>query len=102
MTREEASENAIEALTQWSQGKVATSVVLAAIAKLEVTRPPPRRPPSGRALRGRPLTIANEAVAMDRLKFMPVFEAAIRSADPEKLATLRVAIGERGAPKSLQ
>jgi hypothetical protein len=39
---------------------------------------------------------------MDRLKFMPVFEAAIRSADPEKLATLRVAIGERGAPKSLQ
>lgn len=44
MTREEALKNAIEALSQWSQGTVATAVVLAAIAKLELTRPPPRRP----------------------------------------------------------
>ncbi len=43
--REEALKNAIEALTQWSQEKVATSVVLAAIAKPEVMRPPPRRRP---------------------------------------------------------
>lgn len=45
MTREGALKIAIEALTQWSQGKVATAVVLAAIAKLEARRPTPRRPP---------------------------------------------------------
>ncbi|WP_166298537.1 hypothetical protein [Bradyrhizobium sp. 2S1] len=33
---------------------------------------------------------------MDRLKFMPAFDAAIRSADPDKLAALREAIDERG------
>ncbi|MVT70268.1 hypothetical protein GPL21_34910 [Bradyrhizobium pachyrhizi] len=35
---------------------------------------------------------------MDRLKFIPAFEAAIRSADPAKLAVLREAIRERGGP----
>lgn len=38
-----------------------------------------------------------EAVAMNRLKFVPAFEAAIRSADPDKLAALRT-IRERGGP----
>ncbi|UPU01499.1 hypothetical protein J4G48_0048495 (plasmid) [Bradyrhizobium barranii subsp. apii] len=41
MTREGALKIAIEALTQWSQRKVATAVVLAAIAKLEARRPTP-------------------------------------------------------------
>ncbi|MCP1846774.1 MULTISPECIES: hypothetical protein [unclassified Bradyrhizobium] len=35
---------------------------------------------------------------MDRLKFIPAFEAAIRSADPEKLAALRETIRQRGNP----
>ncbi|UGY12287.1 hypothetical protein HAP48_0026655 [Bradyrhizobium septentrionale] len=35
---------------------------------------------------------------MDRLKFIPAFEAAIRSADPNKLAALRETIRERGGP----
>ncbi|MGY3530855.1 MULTISPECIES: hypothetical protein [Bradyrhizobium] len=35
---------------------------------------------------------------MDRLKFIPAFEAAIRSADPEKLAALRETIRQRGGP----
>ncbi|MVT69450.1 hypothetical protein GPL21_30605 [Bradyrhizobium pachyrhizi] len=35
---------------------------------------------------------------MDRLKFIPAFEAANRSADPAKLAELREAIRERGGP----
>ncbi|MCA1416559.1 MULTISPECIES: hypothetical protein [Bradyrhizobium] len=39
-----------------------------------------------------------EAVAMNRLKFVPAFEAAIRSADPDKLAALRETIRERGGP----
>lgn len=33
---------------------------------------------------------------MDRLKVIPAFEAAIRSAHPEKLAALRETIRERG------
>ncbi|MGY4404006.1 hypothetical protein [Bradyrhizobium sp. USDA 3315] len=35
---------------------------------------------------------------MDRLKFIPAFKAAIRSADPEKLAELREIIRQRGGP----
>ncbi|MGY3133852.1 MULTISPECIES: hypothetical protein [unclassified Bradyrhizobium] len=35
---------------------------------------------------------------MDRLKFIPAFEAAIRSADPAKLAALRDTIRQRGGP----
>ena len=34
MTREEALENAIASLKEWSEGKAETSVVLAAIAEL--------------------------------------------------------------------
>ncbi len=44
MTRDEALKNAIEALKEWSEGKAHTSVVLAAIAELMATRPPPRPP----------------------------------------------------------
>ncbi|MCA1400220.1 hypothetical protein [Bradyrhizobium sp. BRP56] len=41
---------------------------------------------------------AKETVAMNRLKFVPAFVAAIRSADPDKLAALRKTIRERGSP----
>ncbi len=37
---------------------------------------------------------------MDRLNFIPAFEAAIRSADPEKLAALRETIRQRGGMTS--
>ncbi|UGY11986.1 hypothetical protein HAP48_0000680 (plasmid) [Bradyrhizobium septentrionale] len=35
---------------------------------------------------------------MDRLEFIPAFEAAIRSADPEKLAALRAIVRQQGGP----
>ncbi|MBP1290321.1 hypothetical protein AB7M56_000272 [Bradyrhizobium elkanii] len=43
MTREEALKNAIAALRGWSEGKIETSAVLAAIAELMATGPPPRK-----------------------------------------------------------
>ncbi len=44
MTREEALQNAIAALRDWSDGKTETSAVLAAIAELMATRPSPKPP----------------------------------------------------------
>ncbi|WFU54521.1 hypothetical protein QA639_33700 [Bradyrhizobium pachyrhizi] len=35
---------------------------------------------------------------MDRLEFIPAFEAAIRSADPEKLAALREIVRQQVGP----
>lgn len=64
MTREEALKNAIEALTQWSQGTVATAVVLAAIPKLELTTAQTASKTESHFLRQRSRSL--EAGAMDR------------------------------------
>lgn len=43
VTHEEALENAIAALRQRSEGKIETGAILAAIAELVATSPPPKR-----------------------------------------------------------
>ncbi|PAY07355.1 hypothetical protein CK489_16370 [Bradyrhizobium sp. UFLA03-84] len=93
MTREEALENAIASLKEWSEGKAETSVVLARLRILW------RLGSHQSRLQGR-RSLHKEYAAMDRLNFIPAFEAAIRSADPEKLAALRETIRQRGGMTS--
>lgn len=99
MSREEALEDAIAALGDWSGGTTETSVVLATIAQLMATGPPPSRPQNQKLVS--PTDTHDgfvECAVMDRLKFIPAFEAAIRSYAPEKPAALREVIRQRGGP----